>query len=159
MPDSLGRSNDQRRQETLQILDAASSIRAPGRSPKPRSRQLAGPGCAAALRILDAASSIRTPGGSPKPRSRQLAGPGCAAALRILAAGCMIRTPGGSGAGGSPVLDALQPSGSSLPAARSEAPGGSPEPRSGQLDGFEMLIFLSFISEEYITYFPKMQVT
>ena len=170
MPDSLGRSNDQRRQEALRILDAASSIRAPGRSPKPRSRQLAGPGCAAALRILAAGCMIRTPGGSPKPRSGRLAGPGCAAALRILAAGRTVRAPGSppdprhrqhgqtswedlrsSGAGSSPLLGVLQalPDPQRRPRGQRRqrafrilgtgrtvrAPGRSPDPKSGQLAG------------------------
>ena len=71
------------------ILGACSTVRAPGRSPRPRSGQLAGPGCAAAFRIPAAGRTVRDareasgssapaarsahPAGSPKPRNRQLA--------------------------------------------------------------------------------------
>ena len=78
----------------------------PGRSPEPRRRQLAGPGCIAAFRIPAADSSVRTP--------RQI--------------------PGTPGAGNSPALDVLQVSRSSPPVTRSETPGSPSDPHCRQLD-------------------------
>ena len=136
------------------ILGVSCSIRAPGSPPDPRHRQhgqtsqedLRSPGAGSSpswmrcrpSRIFDVGSSVRAPGGSPKPKSRQpglidalqdftdprrrqldqstrqiseareraARPPGCAAASRILGAGRQVR-----------------------------APGGSPEPGSGQLAG------------------------
>ena len=83
--------------------------------------------CRQAFRILDVGSSIRAPGRSPESRSRQLAGPGCAVGIpdpRRRPHGqrrqADLRSPG---AGSSPALDVLQPSGSSAPVARSEHQG------------------------------------
>ena len=130
----------------------------PDGSPDHRSRQLAGPACAACLpdprrrprgqrrqrafRIFGAGRTVRAPGNPPKHRSRHLAGPGCAAAFRIFGTGCTVK-----GAG--------EPAKSSAPAARSETsgsppdlqhlqhsqnPGESPKPGSGQLAGLECTV-------------------
>ena len=151
--------------QTFRILDTGRTVRAPSGSQGPRSRQLAGPGCAAAFRIRGAGCSIRAPGSPPDPRHRQH-GQTSREDLRS------------SGAGSSPTLGALQtlpdsrrrphgqstrripeakeraarppgcaagPPGSAAPAARSEhpadprAPGADSSPALDALQTFRIL--------------------
>lgn len=91
------------------MLRAGSSIRAPDRSPRPRSRQLALLDVLQPSRSSAPATRSEPPAGSLNLKSRQLAGPGCSAASRILAAGHTVR-------------DVREPAGFPTPAAWSGAP-------------------------------------
>ena len=112
LPDPRRRLRSQKRKGARRISVTRSTVTEyPGKSPDPRSGQLAGPGCTATFRILGAGSSIRAPGISLKPGSGQLVGPGCAATfpdprrrqlsqdrqevLRIFGTGRTVRAPGG----------------------------------------------------------------
>ena len=124
------------------ILRAGRTVRAPGRSPKPRSRQFAGPGCSAASQILGTGHTVRAPSGISQSQEQAARRPWmlCSlpdprrrphsqrhqGALRISDTCSTVRAPGRSpkpGSGQLAGLDALQPPGSSSPATQSETPG------------------------------------
>ena len=143
-------------QGALRIFDVGSSIRAPERSPKPRSGHLACPGCAAASWILSTDCTVRAPRRISKVQEWAIPPPGCAASLprsSPLAARSKRQADlRNRGAGTSRAPDALQPPGFSAPAARSEHPSGSPKSRSGQ---FPLLAVLKLSGSSKPTTRPK----